>query len=430
MSFAHASVASLAALLLAVPAAAASPGDPFEERARALVQRYEATDHWAVQAIVLLSLGEVWHPVAGPLFADAMKRGDERLKAFAAEVLAVSHPVSLQCGLSRAALDQIVNRELRDAEDLYRERLLALLDRRFPYQGLADGRAWRRWWAEERGDYEPMEWPGSPAPEDADERTRSMAFVERALDLSRDGLELVFCLDTTGSMQSTIDAARAAIGDIVVLLGGITPEMKVGLVHYRDMGDDPDGAELLVPLTEEVAEVESALAELRADGGGDFPERVELGLKTALAPELGWRRSTNKLVIVVGDAPPHDTALPKAVEMAREAHERPFGREPTPLGPDGKPKRSARYLIRPFVVSAIGVGLGIVQEETEEAFRVIAAAGGGTYGELIRGPSPEEDQPRVQVIEQVLRLSFGTEHAEALRAFIEIYLRYHDAGIF
>src|SRR5829696_3853259 len=53
-------------------------------------------------------------------------------------------------------------------------------------------------------------------------------------------VEVVFCLDTTGSMSGLIEGAKAKIWAICnqIAAGTPTPDLKVGLVAYRDRGDD------------------------------------------------------------------------------------------------------------------------------------------------------------------------------------------------
>src|SRR5687768_14737261 len=52
-------------------------------------------------------------------------------------------------------------------------------------------------------------------------------------------VEVVFCLDTTGSMTKLLDGAKAKIWSICNQIAGgtPTPDLKVGLVAYRDKGD-------------------------------------------------------------------------------------------------------------------------------------------------------------------------------------------------
>src|SRR5215207_7540709 len=53
-------------------------------------------------------------------------------------------------------------------------------------------------------------------------------------------VEVVFCLDTTGSMGGLLEGAKAKIWSICNQIAGArpTPDLKVGLVAYRDRGDD------------------------------------------------------------------------------------------------------------------------------------------------------------------------------------------------
>src|SRR6059058_806930 len=52
-------------------------------------------------------------------------------------------------------------------------------------------------------------------------------------------VEVVFCLDTTGSMGGLIEGAKQKIWAISnqIVAGRPTPNLKVGLLAYRDRGD-------------------------------------------------------------------------------------------------------------------------------------------------------------------------------------------------
>src|SRR5436305_3114491 len=52
-------------------------------------------------------------------------------------------------------------------------------------------------------------------------------------------VEVVFCLDTTGSMGGLIDAAKKKVWAICnqIAAGKPTPRLRVGLVAFRDRGD-------------------------------------------------------------------------------------------------------------------------------------------------------------------------------------------------
>lgn len=82
------------------------------------------------------------------------------------------------------------------------------------------------------------------------------------------GGDVVFFLDTTGSMEDDIDAAREFArneADRIWALDG-----RVGLVQYRDAGDDVP-AEIVTPLTTDLGAFRAGLDRLDACGGGDDP---------------------------------------------------------------------------------------------------------------------------------------------------------------
>ncbi len=135
-------------------------------------------------------------------------------------------------------------------------------------------------------------------------------------------VEVVFCLDTTGSMGGLIDGAKAKIWAICNQIAGgrPTPDLKVGLVAYRDKGDTY--VTKVTDLTDDLDKVHAELKTFVAAGGGDTPEHVNQALYDAVH-KIKWSadKKTLKIVFLVGDAPPHmDYANgPKYPELCRAA---------------------------------------------------------------------------------------------------------------
>ena len=116
-------------------------------------------------------------------------------------------------------------------------------------------------------------------------------------------LDVAFVVDTTGSMGEEIDRIRDTIGDVAQRLGKLPgqPRLRLGLVLYRDRGDDyvakpyPFG---------DVGAFAQHLRDVNADGGGDTPEDVYSALDAAVN-KLDWSpRQAVRLAFLVGDAPP------------------------------------------------------------------------------------------------------------------------------
>jgi hypothetical protein len=139
-------------------------------------------------------------------------------------------------------------------------------------------------------------------------------------------LEMVFVLDTTGSMGGLIDGAKQRIWGIIneVMQTPSRPAVRVGLVAYRDRGDEY--VTQVLPLTNDLDRVYSTLMDYRAGGGGDWQEDVRRALSEGVR-SAGWsKRSDNvaQILFLVGDAPPHDDYgnEPDALLTAQEAVER------------------------------------------------------------------------------------------------------------
>jgi Mg-chelatase subunit ChlD len=119
-------------------------------------------------------------------------------------------------------------------------------------------------------------------------------------------VEVVFCLDTTGSMGGLIAAAKAKIWSICnqVASGKPTPDLRVGLVAYRDKGDAY--VTQVLDLTADLDAVHARLKTFQAQGGGDTPESVNQALYDSVH-KIKWStdRKTLRIIFLVGDAPPH-----------------------------------------------------------------------------------------------------------------------------
>ncbi len=131
-------------------------------------------------------------------------------------------------------------------------------------------------------------------------------------------IDLVFVIDTTGSMFPHIAGAVAAANDVVdVLSGRGTPprltDYRVGLVDYKDVDSvlpfycPPDyDAVVDLPFATKKSQIVPAIGTLpgKVGGGCDFPEDVLSGIQRAI--NFPWRNGVNKAIVVMGDAPGHD----------------------------------------------------------------------------------------------------------------------------
>jgi Mg-chelatase subunit ChlD len=139
---------------------------------------------------------------------------------------------------------------------------------------------------------------------------------------SKPRIEVCFVLDTTGSMGGLIEGAKQKIWSIAneMISAQPTPELKLGLIGYRDRGD-----EYVVKsfsLTDDIDAIYGHLREFQAGGGGDAPESVNEALAEAIH-KMPWSSDNKvlKIIFLVGDAPPHMDYpnSPKYPDLCREA---------------------------------------------------------------------------------------------------------------
>jgi Mg-chelatase subunit ChlD len=139
---------------------------------------------------------------------------------------------------------------------------------------------------------------------------------------SKPRIEVCFVLDTTGSMGGLLEGAKQKIWSIAneMISAQPTPELKLGLIGYRDRGD-----EYVVKsfsLTDDIDAIYGHLREFQAGGGGDAPESVNEALAEAIH-KMPWSSDSKvlKIIFLVGDAPPHMDYPngPKYPDLCREA---------------------------------------------------------------------------------------------------------------
>ena len=166
-------------------------------------------------------------------------------------------------------------------------------------------------------------------------------------------LDLMFVIDTTGSMGDELSYLQVELADVIDRVRtqvGADFKFRVSVNFYRDSGD-----EYLVrpfPFTENIDEALADLSKQTAGGGGDWPEAVDAALSDAI-DEHAWSESAvARLCFVVLDAPPHDTTQALADVQASVEAAAVKGVRMVPLAASGVDK-DLEFLMRFW---AIGTG--------------------------------------------------------------------------
>ena len=167
-------------------------------------------------------------------------------------------------------------------------------------------------------------------------------------------LDLMFVVDTTGSMSDELEYLKAELGNVIERvedeLGGDV-DLRLSVNFYRDEGDAYVVRSF--PFTVDVDEALGQIAAQSADGGGDYPEAVHAALADAV-DNHEWRGSArSRLLFFALYAPPHDTqdVHSSIAESVRSLAEE--GVRVIPLGASGIDKHT-EFLMRNIDIATGG----------------------------------------------------------------------------
>ncbi len=128
-------------------------------------------------------------------------------------------------------------------------------------------------------------------------------------------LDLVFLIDTTGSMGDDIANAKANATSIINEISSKFEDYRIAVVEYRDFPQSPWGdssdfiTKVRTTFTTSAATALSAINAMSVGGGNDWPEAVYSAAYDTLTGSIvgGWRSNpTSRMIIMMGDAPGHD----------------------------------------------------------------------------------------------------------------------------
>ncbi len=182
---------------------------------------------------------------------------------------------------------------------------------------------------------------------------------EYSFDMEKQGvskkLDLMFVVDTTGSMGDELGYLKVEIADVIDRISKNNIDVRTSVNFYRDEGD-----EYVVKyfgFNDDAPAVQGILKQQSADGGGDYEEAVHTALHNAVFNHA-WEENSVKVMFLVLDAPPHDVSdVIHTLSIAV--------------------KQAAAMGIRIVPVASSGV-----DKNTEGLLRNIALYTGGTYAFL------------------------------------------------
>lgn len=180
-------------------------------------------------------------------------------------------------------------------------------------------------------------------------------------------LDVALLLDTTGTMGTYAAHLCRHLGSVVAGLDRADDDVRVGVVAFKDHGPEGEDDAYLtraLPLTTDRTRLLRFVGSpaLAFGGGGGGAEAVECALRAARG--LRWRDDARRVVVLVGDKPPHGAGLD--------------GLEACPHHVDYRDEVEA-LAGRAVEVHAVQVGDHLV---TRRVFEYMAARTGGRFTRL------------------------------------------------
>ena len=140
------------------------------------------------------------------------------------------------------------------------------------------------------------------------------SFADYIQHLQKTGIDVVFAIDATGSMVWVHRTVRQRMTQLAAYVRGLVPLARFGIIAYRDYND----IDFVTRISQPSFDIEKArlfMGGIDALGGGDHPEAVTQALRDS-ENLIGWRSGAQRVVIIIGDAPPHAREMNEAAEIA------------------------------------------------------------------------------------------------------------------
>ena len=171
-----------------------------------------------------------------------------------------------------------------------------------------------------------------------------------------DGLDLMFVVDTTGSMGDELQYIKEELKDVVQTID--TP-VRLSCNFYRDTTDVYTIRPF--PFETDLDTVLKQISQQRAEGGGDYEEAVDMALIDAIDQHEWSDTAKARLLFLVLDAPPHHTPEVVANMQAVTAAASQKGVRIIPVASSGVDKNT-EFLMRSLAIATNGTYLFLTDD--------------------------------------------------------------------
>jgi hypothetical protein len=163
--------------------------------------------------------------------------------------------------------------------------------------------------------------------------------------------DVILVVDATGSMEDEIAYMKAEFKDVINQVNAQKPtlNLQTGSVFYRDEGDEY--VTRVSGLSSDATKVVDFMSKQSAEGGGDYPEAVDVALKAAIEDKNWSSSAQTRIVFLMLDAPAHNESIGSLQESIQKAAKK--GIQIIPIASSGIDKKT-EFLMRFFALGTNG----------------------------------------------------------------------------
>jgi von Willebrand factor type A domain len=222
--------------------------------------------------------------------------------------------------------------------------------------------------------------------------------------LRRKGLDVMLVIDGTGSMKLIINDVKARMEKLAAAIHRMVPTARIGIIVFGGRSEKIQ----VEPLTFDAGKLDVFLSHIRAHNGGVWQEDTLGAVRTAV-DGMAWKPRAKKVIVLVGDTPPFAEDYEPVLALIRK-----FRNEDGTFNTVDVTVEEHERFIRQWWLSNYGTlpkeipPLPDFYIQTQNAYRTMAAAGGGSWHSLTKDK---------EINQQVLILAFGEQWRSEVAAF-------------
>jgi von Willebrand factor type A domain len=223
-------------------------------------------------------------------------------------------------------------------------------------------------------------------------------------ELRRKGLDVVLVIDGTGSMKLIIDDVKAKMQQLVQAIHRLVPIARVGIIVFGGKGEKME----IQPLTLSPQKLSEFLSHITAKGGGEWEEDTFGACQKAIGG-MDWKPYAKKVVVLVGDSPPHKDDFAPLIALIRKFKEENGTFNTVDVAAEEHERFEREFWLKVHREEPPKISpLPEFYQQTRSAYKVLANAGGGAMRSLTKD---------THINQQVLILAFGEQWQNQVAAF-------------